>query len=416
MLVATCLATQLAWTRGRRLPAFDARSALISGLSLCLLCRANDPLLRVAAAIVAISSKFLVRIRGKHVFNPTNIGLAVMLLVSDAVWVSPGQWGNPAWFAFLMAGLGFLVVTRAARADVTLAFLFFYAALVAGRSYWLGEPAAIPIHRLQSGALLLFAFFMISDPKTTPDSRAGRLLFAALVAAGAWYVQFRLFRTNGLLWSLACGSLLVPLIDRLLPGSRYAWSAFAPCGASARQAAFLAPRLGAVGFANLQSSTHNQLRLPMRRFILFVGLASCLLGFVEPLRAFCGFYVAKADTSLFNRASQVVLARDGDRTVLTMASDFKGEPKEFAVVIPVPTFITREQNPRRRQGADRSHRCLHRAAAGRVLRQRSLPSYYEMLQPMAEEQPGIRWRRRKRARRRSASPSRRSTPSASTTS
>ncbi len=81
----------------------------------------------------------------------------------------------------------------------------------------------------------------------------------------------------------------------------------------------------------------------MRRFILFVGLAACLLGFVEPLRAFCGFYVAKADTSLFNRASQVVLARDGDRTVLTMASDFKGTPKEFAVVIPVPTFITREQ-------------------------------------------------------------------------
>lgn len=223
MLAGTCLATQFAWTLGRRLPAFDARSALISGLSLCLLCRANDPLLGAAAAIIAISSKFLVRVRGKHVFNPTNIGLAVMLLLSDTVWVSPGQWGTPAWFAFLMAGLGLLVVTRAARADVTLSFLCFYAALVAGRSYWLGEPAAIPIHRLQSGALLLFAFFMISDPKTTPDSRAGRLVFAALVAAGAWYVQFRLFRTNGLLWSLACGSLLVPLIDRLLPGSRYAW-------------------------------------------------------------------------------------------------------------------------------------------------------------------------------------------------
>src|SRR5207253_11079002 len=54
-------------------------------------------------------------------------------------------------------------------------------------------------------------------------------------------------------------------------------------------------------------------------------------------------YVAKADTRLFNQASQVVLARDGDRTVLTMANDFKGDPKEFAVVIPVPTFLQREQ-------------------------------------------------------------------------
>jgi hypothetical protein len=59
--------------------------------------------------------------------------------------------------------------------------------------------------------------------------------------------------------------------------------------------------------------------------------------------AFCGFYVAKADTRLFNRASQVALVRDGDRTVLTMANDFSGDPKEFAVVIPVPTFIQREQ-------------------------------------------------------------------------
>src|SRR5262245_8256315 len=59
--------------------------------------------------------------------------------------------------------------------------------------------------------------------------------------------------------------------------------------------------------------------------------------------AFCGFYVAKADTKLFNQASQVVLVRDGDRTVLTMANDFKGAPQEFAIVIPVPTFIQREQ-------------------------------------------------------------------------
>jgi len=59
--------------------------------------------------------------------------------------------------------------------------------------------------------------------------------------------------------------------------------------------------------------------------------------------AFCGFYVARADTKLFNKASQVVLVRDGDKTVITMASDFKGDPKEFAMVVPVPTSITREQ-------------------------------------------------------------------------
>ena len=65
---------------------------------------------------------------------------------------------------------------------------------------------------------------MISDPRTTPNSRTGRILFAFLVACGAWYVQFRLFRTNGLLWSLASFSMTVPLIDWLLPGTRYEWS------------------------------------------------------------------------------------------------------------------------------------------------------------------------------------------------
>jgi Na+-translocating ferredoxin:NAD+ oxidoreductase RnfD subunit len=123
-----------------------------------------------------------------------------------------------------MVCIGGLVVNRAARADVTLAFLGFYVALVVGRSVWLGEPLAIPLHRLQSGALLLFAFFMISDPKTTPDSRVGRILFAGLVAWLAWYITFRMFRTNGLLWSLALLSLAVPLIDWLLPGMRYDWS------------------------------------------------------------------------------------------------------------------------------------------------------------------------------------------------
>jgi hypothetical protein len=59
--------------------------------------------------------------------------------------------------------------------------------------------------------------------------------------------------------------------------------------------------------------------------------------------AFCGFYVAKADTKLFNKASKVVLVRDQDKTVLTMANDYQGDPKEFAIVIPVPTFIEKDQ-------------------------------------------------------------------------
>ena len=68
-----------------------------------------------------------------------------------------------------------------------------------------------------------------------------------------------------------------------------------------------------------------------------------LAAIAGPAAAFCGFYVAKADSKLFNKSSKVVLTRDGNTTAITMASDYEGEPKEFAVVIPVPTFIERKQ-------------------------------------------------------------------------
>ena len=222
VLVTQAVCDHLVATPGRPV-AVNVRSALISGLSLCLLVRTNRPELAVLAAVLTISGKFLIRFRGKHLFNPTNGGIVAMLLLTDQIWVSSGQWGAAAFFAFLMASLGSVVVNRASRSDVTYAFIVFYGALLFGRSFYLGEPAVIPLHRMESGGLLLFTFFMISDPKTTPDSRVGRVLFAGLVAFGAWYVQFRLFRTNGLLWSLAACSLSVPLIDRLLPGDRYTW-------------------------------------------------------------------------------------------------------------------------------------------------------------------------------------------------
>jgi len=224
LLLLTVLATQAVCDRldGRR--PVNVLSALISGLSLCLLLRTNRTDVALVAAVLTIAGKFVIRFRGKHIFNPTNGGLVAMLLLTDHVWTSPGQWGSVAIFAFLMACLGGIVVNRASRSDVTFAFIAFYCVLLFGRSVYLGEPMAIPIHRLQSGALLLFTFFMISDPKTTPDSKAGRVLFAGLVACGAWYIQFRLFRTNGLLWSLVVCSMVVPLIDWLLPGRRYAWA------------------------------------------------------------------------------------------------------------------------------------------------------------------------------------------------
>jgi Na+-transporting NADH:ubiquinone oxidoreductase subunit NqrB len=222
-ILVTALGAQLACSRFVGLPRFDPLSALISALSLCLLLRTNEIPVAAAAAVIAIGSKFAVRVKGKHLFNPTNIALVALLAFTDRAWISPGQWGSAAYFAFLVACVGGLVVTRASRADVTLAFAAAWSALVVLRSVWLGEPMVIPVHRLENGALVIFTFFMISDPRTTPDSRAGRIVFAAVVAFVAYYIQFRLYRTNALLWALASCAPLVPLVDIVLPGRRYAW-------------------------------------------------------------------------------------------------------------------------------------------------------------------------------------------------
>ena len=223
-IVIVTLLVQFAGTKAARLPRFDPLSPLITSLSLTLLLRTDMVTVAALAALIAISSKFLVRIRGKHVFNPANVAIVTLMLSSDHAWVSSGQWGGAAIGAFALACLGFVVLTRAKRAETTIGFLGFYALLLVGRALWLGDPLTIPMHQLQNGALLVFAFFMISDPKTTPDSAYGRVIYAMLVAALAFSIQFVLFRPHGPILALIATAPLVPVIDYLLQGNAYRWN------------------------------------------------------------------------------------------------------------------------------------------------------------------------------------------------
>ena len=220
--VGATLTTQAVADRIIKRP-FDPRSPLISALSLTLLLRTGSVTLSIAAGVIAIASKYLIRWRGKHIFNPANFGLVILSLLFSAAWISPGQWGQATLFALLLLALGGVVTGKAKRWDVSLSLLGFYAALVFGRAIWLGDPLAIPVHQMQSGALLIFAFFMISDPKTTPNSRLGRVIFAALVATVGFSIQFGMYNAAGIILALILCAPIVPLIDRLLPSGRYHW-------------------------------------------------------------------------------------------------------------------------------------------------------------------------------------------------
>ncbi|MDX1481523.1 MAG: RnfABCDGE type electron transport complex subunit D [Woeseiaceae bacterium] len=222
-ILATAQAVQ--WFAGRLVgvPRFDPLSALITSLSLTLLLRTDAVAVAALAAAVAIGSKFLVRIRGKHVFNPANIALVTVTFVADNAWVSSGQWGSAALGAFALACLGLLVLTRARRAETTFAFLASFALILFARAAWLGDPLSIPLHQLGNGALLIFAFFMISDPRTTPDAAAARVVYGSLVAGVAAVIQFGFYTPNGPILALAMLAPLVPLLDRVQRGSAYRW-------------------------------------------------------------------------------------------------------------------------------------------------------------------------------------------------
>lgn len=205
---------------------FDARSPLISALSLTLLLRTGSITLSIAAGILAIASKYLIRWNEKHIFNPANFGLVILSLMFTSAWVSPGQWGTAPLFALALLGLGGMVTGKAKRWDVSIALLGSYAALIFGRALWLGDPLTIPLHQMQSGALLIFAFFMISDPKTTPDARAGRIFYAAIVASVGFTIQFGFYNAAGIILALILTAPLVPFIDRIFKDKKYVWPTF----------------------------------------------------------------------------------------------------------------------------------------------------------------------------------------------
>jgi Na+-transporting NADH:ubiquinone oxidoreductase subunit NqrB len=224
LAITSALAAQAACSRWFGLPRIDLRSALITGLSLSLLLRADEPWLPAVAGIVAIASKFVLRIDGKHIWNPAGFAIVALLLTSGGVWISPGQWGASVWFGSLVAFLAILVLRASQRSDVALFFLGSHAALLVARALWLGDPLAIPLHQLQSGSLLIFAFFMISDPRTTPDSLLGRLVFAAAVALLAHYLAFFMQMRPALYVALIALSPVTPLLDKLIPANRFAWT------------------------------------------------------------------------------------------------------------------------------------------------------------------------------------------------
>jgi Na+-transporting NADH:ubiquinone oxidoreductase subunit NqrB len=225
---AAGILTQIFWIRRLGLKNVNLLSAVITCLGTCLLLRSDRYWVHPLAVSLAMSSKFILRVGDKHVFNPAAFGVILSLVCFPGTWISPGQWGFEIAATGWLLALGSLVVWRARSQIISWPFLLSYGGLLVYRVLRLGYSPWVWVHQMQNGAILLFAFFMISDPKTTPNHSGARIIHAALVAYLGYYWQFRLFHQNGLVWAIILLAPTVSILDALFKSKAFAWKQNVP--------------------------------------------------------------------------------------------------------------------------------------------------------------------------------------------
>lgn len=203
-------------------------SAIISSISLSLLLKTNHISVAVFAAMVSIASKYIIRINSKHVFNPSALGIVAAIFITDQAWISPGQWGSGAVILFSVLCLGFIITTRVQKLDTSLAFLGSFGGLLFLRQViYLCWPMDYFIQSISTGSLLLFSFFMITDPKTIPNHSMARVLWCIVIAAVAFYLTVFKFINGAPILVLVTAQPLVPVLDHFFKAKKFEWQAAA---------------------------------------------------------------------------------------------------------------------------------------------------------------------------------------------
>jgi enediyne biosynthesis protein E5 len=231
----SALLTQASWQWFLKLPNRKQwsgyLSAFVSSFGISILVRSELWWVHPLLACAAMSSKFLLRagpaLSRSHVLNPANAAAYAAWAWLPGAWLSPGQWGSDSLLALWFLALGGLVTQRVKRWDISLTFLAAWACLLAARLVYLGYAwnpgAAMWQQQISNGAVLLFAFFMISDPMTTPQHRVARIAYALSVALAAFIWQYVLYKPHGLIVMLFWGSWLVPVINYGVQSRRFEW-------------------------------------------------------------------------------------------------------------------------------------------------------------------------------------------------
>jgi Na+-transporting NADH:ubiquinone oxidoreductase subunit NqrB len=224
VLISSCLAFQLLATVLFQLNISSLKSALITSLGLSILVQAQELYLYFIIAFIAIAGKFIFRFKGKHFINPANFGIIATILLTDQVWISPGQWGNMAFLFFMIGCLGFVVTYKVNRIDLSLLFLVgFFVLEYAYQIIYLQWPLDHLLQSFSNGGFLLFTFFMITDPVSTPAHKTMRKFWAVAIAVLAFILKEFYYVPSAPFWALFYVAFTTPLITYCFPSNNFLW-------------------------------------------------------------------------------------------------------------------------------------------------------------------------------------------------
>jgi Na+-translocating ferredoxin:NAD+ oxidoreductase RnfD subunit len=158
-------------------------SAYISGISVGILVRSPAYWPYALCSLISIMSKYVLRVKGRHIWNPSNFGISVLLFLAPETVASLSiQWGNYLWPMLVIWFLGSVIIWRLRRFHITAIYVVSFLAFAFMRSWMTGSPWQSEIAPITGPMYQLFIFFMITDPKTTVRSKRGQCLVVFLVA------------------------------------------------------------------------------------------------------------------------------------------------------------------------------------------------------------------------------------------
>jgi len=162
----------------------NVASAYISGISVGILLRSPAFWPYALCAMIAITSKYVLRVKNRHIWNPSNFGICVVLfLAAESVTTLSIQWGNSLWAMIVIWSLGSVIIWRLKRFHICLTYVLSFLLFATLRAWIVGDPIVSEISPITGPEYQLFIFFMITDPRTTVRSRSGQMIVAFLVAA-----------------------------------------------------------------------------------------------------------------------------------------------------------------------------------------------------------------------------------------